>query len=330
MPSSDLLSRYLQAIGFWLPRATKHDILAEISEDLHSQIDDRAAGLGRLLNDAEIAAVLKQRGRPFVVAGTFLPQRQLIGPVLFPIYLFVLKIVTLCYLLPWFLVWIGCVAFGRGYLVRHSGSELQGLSTLWILFWTLFGVITFIFAILDRTSNRAKLISDWDPRKLPKMKPEQARRMAKDIAGIVFGVLGIVWLLAIPRYPFLILGGGVFFIKFAPVWRTAYPWFFLICGAGIAENIVGLLRNMPAWVRPVIKLAGTSLSLWIVFTLLRAHTWFVAQAGGNPHWVLIVNSIAFFALSCNSIILLIVFIVQAWKLSKWNSPASRIPLVRNA
>lgn len=43
MPSKDLLARYLQAVGFWLPRAAKDDILAEISEDLHSQIDDRAA-----------------------------------------------------------------------------------------------------------------------------------------------------------------------------------------------------------------------------------------------------------------------------------------------
>ena len=31
-PSIDLVSRYLQAVGFWLPRAQKQDILAELSE----------------------------------------------------------------------------------------------------------------------------------------------------------------------------------------------------------------------------------------------------------------------------------------------------------
>lgn len=48
MQSNDMLTRYLHAVGFWLPPATKQDILAEISEDLHLQIDDRNGSLGRL------------------------------------------------------------------------------------------------------------------------------------------------------------------------------------------------------------------------------------------------------------------------------------------
>ena len=40
-PSTDLIDRYLQAVGFWLPRDQKQDILAEISEDLRSQLEDR-------------------------------------------------------------------------------------------------------------------------------------------------------------------------------------------------------------------------------------------------------------------------------------------------
>jgi hypothetical protein len=42
----EMLDRYLHAIEFWLPRAQKKDILAEISEDIHSQIEDEQAGLG--------------------------------------------------------------------------------------------------------------------------------------------------------------------------------------------------------------------------------------------------------------------------------------------
>ena len=34
----ELLQRYLKAIEFWLPAGEKQDILAEISEDIHSQI----------------------------------------------------------------------------------------------------------------------------------------------------------------------------------------------------------------------------------------------------------------------------------------------------
>ena len=95
----NLLNRYLQAVGFWLPRAQKHDILAELSEDLRQQMEDREAELGRSLSDDDIKAILKQRGQPMMVARTFLPQRSLISPVLYPIYKVVLKIVVLVTLL---------------------------------------------------------------------------------------------------------------------------------------------------------------------------------------------------------------------------------------
>lgn len=319
MRSSDLLSRYLQAVGFWLPRATKNDILAEISEDLHSQIEERAAELNRPLNDAEIAEILKQRGRPVVVAGTFLPQRQLIGPVLFPIYIFVLKIVALCYLLPWFLVWVGFMMFDRPYLLRHGG-ELGSLSPLFSVVWILFGVITFIFAILDRSSNRDKIIFDWDPRKLPKLKPGASTTKAKDIAGIAFLTLGFVWLLAVPSHPFLVLGPAALFIKFAPIWRSAYPWLLVAAVAGIAENAVGLRSNTPAWVRPVLKLANAALFLGIIFLLSRDHTYFLAQSEQTVRWIPTANSIAYLALIGNAIGFAIAFVIHAWALSRWNVP----------
>ena len=78
----DLVDRYLQAVKFWLPRQQKQDIIAELSEDLRSQIEDRERELGRKLNYSELAGLLKQRGRPVVVANRFLPQESLIGPVL--------------------------------------------------------------------------------------------------------------------------------------------------------------------------------------------------------------------------------------------------------
>ena len=37
----ELVDRYLQAVKFWLPRHQKDDILAELSADLQSQIEDR-------------------------------------------------------------------------------------------------------------------------------------------------------------------------------------------------------------------------------------------------------------------------------------------------
>lgn len=49
----ELLDRYLQAVRFWLPKAQQQDIIAELSSDLHSQIEDRETELGRPLNEAD-------------------------------------------------------------------------------------------------------------------------------------------------------------------------------------------------------------------------------------------------------------------------------------
>jgi len=100
----ELLERYLQAVKFWLPKEQKQDIIAELSEDLRSQVEEKETELGRKLSEVEVEAILRQRGRPVLVANRYLPQQYLIGPVLFPIYSFVLKIVALFYLVPWVLV----------------------------------------------------------------------------------------------------------------------------------------------------------------------------------------------------------------------------------
>src|SRR3974377_1129631 len=91
----ELLDRYLHAVRFWLPKAHQEDIVAELSEDLHSQVDEKEAVLGRPLDQSEMESLLKSCGTPLVVAGRYRPQTWLIGPALFPLYQFVLKVVLL-------------------------------------------------------------------------------------------------------------------------------------------------------------------------------------------------------------------------------------------
>jgi len=70
----ELIDRYLQAVKFWLPRGQQDDIAAELSEDMQSQIEEQESKLGRQLNEGEVAQLLKQRGRPLLVASRYLPQ----------------------------------------------------------------------------------------------------------------------------------------------------------------------------------------------------------------------------------------------------------------
>jgi hypothetical protein len=71
-----LVDRYLQAVKFWLSGNQKDDIIAELSEDLRSQIEEKETELGRKLTDAEVEPILKRCGSPMAVAERYMPQRS--------------------------------------------------------------------------------------------------------------------------------------------------------------------------------------------------------------------------------------------------------------
>ncbi len=75
----NLLERYLQAVGQYLPTKGKDDTLAELRANLLAEMDGRVEELGRALNEDEVAAVLEKHGSPPVVAARYLPQQSLIG-----------------------------------------------------------------------------------------------------------------------------------------------------------------------------------------------------------------------------------------------------------
>ena len=313
-PSTDLVDRYLQAVGFWLPRAQKEDILAEISEDLRSQLEDRESELGHALTESEVADILKQRGRPIFVAGQFLPQRSLIGPALYPIYVFVLKIVALCYVIPWLATWFGIMLFHRAEATANLSRNWHTLPTLWTVVFTQFGIITLIFAAIDRASIKGSCMDDWDPRKLPKVKVETpAKRRVNSVACLVFAVLGFLWVLAIPDNPFLILGPAAAFLRAAPVCHLIYWPLVALAIATIFEHAFMLIRPNLTWFPPIFRLATTLLTAWIVGTLLRTQTYLLpvdprfAQVAG------IVNVCILISAAIWAVCLVIQLLVYGWR-----------------
>src|SRR6516162_1044599 len=208
MNAMELIDRYLQATKFWLPRNQKRDIIQELSEDLHSQIEEKERAIGRPLNEDEVAAILKQCGSPLLVAGRYYPQQHLIGPLLFPFYSIVLKMVALCYLLPWVLVWLGFIIFDRQYRAVHLGAGLLGdWARLWVGIMFGFAAITIAFAMLERAQAQSKILNNWDPRKLPAVvKHQKPSFRTQNLFELFFTANFLVWWLAIGNYPHTFFG----------------------------------------------------------------------------------------------------------------------------
>ena len=243
----ELLDRYLHAVKFWLPRQQQDDIIAEISEDLRSQIEEREGQLGRKLDDNEVAALLRKRGRPLLVANGYLPQHTLIGPVLFPIYVLVLKIAALCFLIPRLLVLIGFFIFDPKY--RADGlATLMGRtwSELWFGAFVTFGIVTLVFAVIERTQANSGWLEKWDPLKLPKVKDTRRIPRASSVFEVVFGIIAVMWLVELAT-------SGILFnqtdLRIALTAAGREFWWVLAVMAmfGTAMSTVNLFR--PFWTR---------------------------------------------------------------------------------
>ena len=245
----DLVERYLNAIRFWLPKNQKADVIAELAEDIRSQIEEREKEFGHPLDEEEVSALLKKRGSPFTVAGRFLPQRHLVGPQLYPIYEFVLKLAAGIYLIPAFLVWVCLLIFVPSYRAAHSGAALfQGLGSLWTTALTMFAMITVGFAVGERLQRQSAARGDWNPRRLPAVRNVLRIPRASSLADIVANLLVLVWWLGGFSFPIVLsLNGASAPLPPSLLWRDFQTRYFFPIAVFIGVSVVLALINL---VRP--------------------------------------------------------------------------------
>jgi hypothetical protein len=272
----ELLDRYLQAVKKHLPWDRQEDIIAELKANLESQLEDKEAALGRPLTKVEAEAWLKEMGLPIQVAARYLPQRYLIGPAVFPMYWYVLKLACFWSLIIFTIVWAVQVFAGStasdieflGVVIRIPGVPMTTVLGVLLrmpgVMMTAAAWVTLIFAAIEFGIKRnppicgplAGAVTDWSPATLPpvdrnaKNKP---RSFAMAAAEVIFGFLFLVWLLLVPGHPWLLMGPGAFAFhaspfRLAPVWIHFYWWVVGLNVLQLAWNCVDLARE--SWQRP--------------------------------------------------------------------------------
>jgi hypothetical protein len=232
----ELLNRYLEAVRKHLPWQRQDDIVAELRANLEAQLEEKEAALGRPLTQVEAEAWLKQLGSPMQMAAPYQVQQYLIGPALFPVYRNVMKIA-----LSWCTI-IYCIASATALIVKtpHFIDFLHILTNVPVILLTTAAWVTLVFAALEYTTThyRVKLPGitqpspAWSPGSLPPIDSDampggKRPSYAKSVAELIFGYLFLIWLLLIPRYPYLLMGPGADYLqslpyRLAPVWVPAY------------------------------------------------------------------------------------------------------------
>jgi hypothetical protein len=246
----ELLDRYLQAVKKHLPWKRQDDIIAELRANLESQLEEREAELGRPLTEKEAEEWLKQIGPPIQMASRYQPQQYLIGPTLFPTYWYVLRLVFF-WALAIYLVVAGVQLAVRDTVTAAAAMEavlrIPGViinSAAWV---------TVVFAAIELAARYcpeklpnelANFSPNWSPSSLPALEPATApgvkrRSYAQAIVGVIFEFLFLIWLLLIPRHPFLLLGPGVVYLQVSPFQITPVWMNFFWCV--VALNLLQVL-----------------------------------------------------------------------------------------
>src|SRR5215469_109661 len=290
----NLVDRYLKAVAKALPEAQREDIIRELSEDIRSEMEDKAAELGRPLTETECQALLKQRGNPLLLAGCYRQDhrtlsigRQLIGPVLFPFYV---KVLSFNLGLTFAVIAIIFIALGV------SGQKVgfnDILSSCLLQLFIQLGAVTLIFSLIERhltknpdrwdLSGRCGLPLDLKIAKDIGLPIERGQWISRfeSVSIIIASTIALVWITGVQRYPFLILGPAATFLKLAPIWYQVYSPILLLTVAEIVRATINLVR--PDWTRfrAVYNIVLHAGGLVVVYYLLRAGTW-VAAAGSSP------------------------------------------------
>lgn len=290
----ELLDRYLNFIRILLPRSKQRDIIAELSEDLRAQIVDKQAELGRPLDESELEAILKRCGHPLLVATRYQSEQALIGQPFYPLYSFGLKLVEWV-LFPLLLVVGAVLALFRAHPLMALGDSVWDALAGAIY---MVGLLTIVFAVLERLQTRLTFLDDWRPRDLPKLPviPDQTLIPRADSFGAFLGCAAfLAWwtgLVQFPQVPKLV------FLNALP---EAFFWPVLaLFSAELVLHAVNLF--LPWWTRKraALRVLIDAYAIVLAVAILRVWPWFALKlpsqgAAKLAQVELIVNGILYVA-----------------------------------
>jgi len=236
----DLIERYLGAVGPLLPRGQRADITAELRDVLMNRREEQEERLGRSLNRDEEADLLRGFGHPIRVAGRYGPQRSLIGPELYPIFIFVLKIVLAIIVGSALVTGAVNLVFNTASADQPGPAIVAALAVWWNGSIVSVGVLTIVFAIFEHTGT--PLLDKWDPRGLPARPRRRREGWFDHVAAIVAQVVALLWWIGVIQLwnPVISLsGGGHITLGLAPALQALY---WPVIGLSLANIVVQALK----------------------------------------------------------------------------------------
>lgn len=241
------MDRYIYEVTRRLPRKQRQDVALELRELIGDMLED----------DSSMERVLTRLGSPALLAKTYQNDAHtLIGPAYYDNYIWLLRIVLLCTLLPVLVTTIirGVLELGNGGVgsmaVGIAGIAAESALNSVAACLGAFGGVTLVFALLERYEIRIDLLARtaWTPEMLPALPAKQALISRGDtVVGIVFIVLFMALLIFAPQLFSAFFREGEVLVMI-PVfhlekWNVLLPVLLLSLSFSLAEEILRLVMG---------------------------------------------------------------------------------------
>jgi hypothetical protein len=168
---------------------------------------------------------------------------------------------------------------------------------MWSNIFFIFGLITLIFAVLERVQAQIPALHTWDPRKLPRVVQRKQRvSRVESIFGLVFSVLYVIWWLSLPRYGIVVFGAVTPSFSVNPALRAYYLPMLIPTLLLIVQQCVNLFRPQWTWLRAFSMVVADAISLGIVVAVARVYPFVTfavtgKNAADQAHTILILNQV---------------------------------------
>jgi hypothetical protein len=182
----NLIDRYVMEVGRQLPEKNRADVQLELRSSLLDALEERGLDADSKEDEAKIAELLKEFGKPSHVAAGYGARTHLIGPELQPYYWLVLRLSVLV-LAVVHLVMLGLAAFSQPSIALIIGETIGNFINGFLM---TFASVTIIFALLEHflptlwsmaePHHRASR-GEWDPQRLPEISPDRDKVNVVDL-----------------------------------------------------------------------------------------------------------------------------------------------------
>jgi len=312
----DLIERYLAAVRQNLPAEKADDIIAELHDELATRQEIREDALGRPLTRDELTAMLREFGHPLVIAARYRPQQYLIGPELYPFYLFGLRVVLTIGGALLFAIGVSAAVLGDGNVV-HMFLRITG--DLWGFFITAAAMVTLAFALFERFGGPIDQLYRWTPEHLPApLAPRQGQWESAFEVGM--GIAFLLWWIGVVHLP-IVAVTDKFRLEPAAIWDAWYLPILLLASAQLTVNLLKWLLPHLRRTVSLLTIAVSVAAVALVAGLYQASAWVtVVPTGATPADVAGLTESLNLAIRITLVVLAITMTLQAlgelWKLAR--------------